>query len=907
MPLDVGALLFELAKKIVFDAISKRVNYAGESFLTKRRIKSRLDDSIAQVVEQLVPFLDNEHISENQRGIIIATCEEELSPLLKKPQEFFAASLDGQKVFDRLYAKGELPRSIREEGLQDLYGLIFPQIANLICAYPVAVEQWKIEGFRDGFRRLDEIADTLGNVAVKIDKIVSQTVDTADLLLSRVRQALVQRVEFQLDLTGLRGERPDAVPLEKCFIVPELVQVLKDMKTGENPGIHIGSEEEMVRTFAASSLRTFVLGSPGSGKSTWSRWLQRTVLTTGAASLAILVRLRELTKLNQLPSHQELVREAAGIHLREEIHADSIREWCELGKITFILDGFDEVPSNHRDAILSWIKELDTAVGRAGLIVTSRPLTSDHLNRLKLTDQSWELLPFDEPRVIDYIGRWYANAPVLTGKPRDVDAGVLAASWLRDPVLRPLVGNPLMLTTLLMVHHMDGRLPGGRSRLYQRYIDGMTGLWNSRWGIPAAIDLSSDLKKKILTKLALKLHCEQVEHLDDSEMRTFLDKVLPDLACGHLSSIVLDHLRERTGLLVGPGIWSFIHKSVSEFLVAVAIEDGDEVDGGQKLDRLRLFKERHDDRWNTVLFFWAGLTTPGNLQSFIEQVAAEESDEDSMLALGLMVDQLQPHRLSEPWRSTQLLNLLKRGFGESIVDSTYVWGAVPKSWSASYPYYSRAIRGIEPILFIVALSRCLRSSTLTCEQLPLCHKSVRSLFWLHFLEFPRSTGELRAALLSHNGDPCLGEPSLAYPMTVGLAAAADKFRDVNLQDYLMTLRESIPETRAFMVFFLIGQCVFHDLLKNRLNIEGWPTNDFRGFLPAIDAERDAPVDPAMLVQTRGFIVFDSKEPVDLLAEFLMALNRAVERGWVSEDAVTGRVRENVKELIKMRDAGGLTT
>jgi predicted NACHT family NTPase len=201
-----------------------------------------------------------------------------------------------------------------------------------------------------------------------------------------VRQSLAQRVKFQLDLTGHRGDRADAVPLEKCFIVPELVQVLKNMKSRENREIHIGGEEEMVRAFAASSLRTVLLGSPGSGKSTWSRWLQRTALTVGAARLAVLVRLRELTKLNQLSSHQEILREAAGIHLREEIRPEAIRSWCELGKITPILDGFDEVPSGHRETIISWIKELDNAVGSASLIVTSRPVTTDHLNRLRCTD-----------------------------------------------------------------------------------------------------------------------------------------------------------------------------------------------------------------------------------------------------------------------------------------------------------------------------------------------------------------------------------------------------------------------------------------------------------------------------------------------------------------------------------------
>lgn len=142
------------------------------------------------------------------------------------PQEFFAASMDGQKLFDRRYENGRLPEAIRDEGLEDLYALIFPQIANLVCMYPPAVEAWKVEGYKEGFRRFDDIAVTLGTVAKNLDTLVSKDANTADGLLIRVRQSLAQRVEFQLNLTGLRGDRPDAVPIEQCFVVPELASLI---------------------------------------------------------------------------------------------------------------------------------------------------------------------------------------------------------------------------------------------------------------------------------------------------------------------------------------------------------------------------------------------------------------------------------------------------------------------------------------------------------------------------------------------------------------------------------------------------------------------------------------------------------------------------------------------------------
>src|SRR4029079_8379086 len=270
--------------------------------------------------------------------------------------------------------------------------------------------------------------------------------------------------------------------------------------------------------------------------------------------------------------------------------------------------------------------------------------------------------------ITNYVTNWYAYAPLLTEKQREIDAKELSEKWINDFALQPLIGIPLMLATIVMVHHLDGDLPRGRSKLYERYVDGMLGLWESRWGVPPSIQLSVDLKRRILTALAVHLHMANTEQFGDDEIKLFMQRVLPDLGCEHTVQEVLDHLRERTGLLIGPGTWSFVHKNVGEFLVAAAIRDGDCLtNDGQKLDRLRLFAERHNDRWNNVLFFWAGLTAPGDLQIFIEQVSCEAGRDDFVLAFSLLYDQLQPHRLTEPWRSEQLLGLLQIGL--ETVDS----------------------------------------------------------------------------------------------------------------------------------------------------------------------------------------------------------------------------------------------
>ncbi|HJT27871.1 MAG TPA: NACHT domain-containing protein [Pyrinomonadaceae bacterium] len=896
MSIELGALLFEGVKKVVFAAISKRVVLTGENFLTRRKVESRIDDSIAQVIEQLLPFFENERLSDQKRQVLISNCTYELSEIVEDPQELFAASLDGQKVFDRRYEKGQLPQGIRDEGLGDLYALVFPQIANLICAYPKAIEQWKIEGYRDGFRRLDEIASTLGGVANKLDQLASKDAQTADVLLNRVRQSLTQRVEFQLDLTGLRGDRPDAVPLERCFVVPELSRIVEERRSREKKEQRIGEKSEILAAFSGPSRRAVVIGSPGAGKSTWSRWLQRQQLTNDEDRLAILVRLRDLIKESILPSQQSLIREAAGTHLREEVDSNVARNWCKSGVVTFILDGFDEVPPSRRDSVLSWISELENTTEKAGLILTSRPLTTDHLQQLSKKWLRWELLAFDQPRITEYISKWYAHAPLLADKQREVNAEELSRKWVKDFALTPLVGTPLMLATIVMVHHMDGELPRGRAKLYERYIDGMLGLWDSRWGVPSAIELSIDLKRRILTRLAVHLHTEGMEQIGDGEIHSLVQAILPRVGCVHLAPEVLDHLRERTGLLAGPGTWSFVHKNVGEFLVAAAIRDGDfEVNNGQKLDRLHLFAERHNDRWNNVLFFWAGLTTPGDLHSFIEQVVAKPKAVDAILGLSLIYDQLQPHRLTEPWRTKQLLKLFQRNFRTADAgNGAFVCGPLPPDVKFRVETFVARLRLPESTTLRTVLWECLRACDISWKKAAKCHPSLLFIMWSFFTTHPPNLKSLHDALADKTLQKKVRSEWLIFSATWGLTYAALGLGNVSLEEFVATLREACPEINNRLPFFVLGS--FLKVIDDRRRNGNKPLNDL---LLALESVKTMDIDQLWLKLSTEFEdSYKTLTRFDLFESFLHVLDSGELQG-VASGAVSN-ARDYVTNLIAMR-------
>jgi hypothetical protein len=645
-PMEIGeftlGIITNLLSSVIYDGIK------SQDYFQRRKIERRVEDATAEIVEPLLPFLRNEGVTEDKQRRLLETCVKELRPLTKNPELLFQGSLNGQKIFEDLYVKRELPQVVVEDGLKDVYTLICPRIATLLCKIPAAVKDWESEAWSENYRRFDEITEQLLTLYHKVDELATSSSQDTDALLTRVRQLLAQKIRFDLDLTGLRGDSPRAGKFDDFFVHPQIREVVKDDKKLQAKVL--GNTDESFDLFTIKGQRAILIGQAGAGKSTWAKWLQREALSTRWSGLCIRVELRRFSGELLTPSLHELVREVAGQHLAEELTSDRIGAWLKANKIVFILDGFDEIRPSDRDMIYDWIVDLSPALQSCPFVLTSRPITTDHLERLSENWQPWMIEPFDIERIIDYIQRWYAHMPLLSEGNQAVDAKELAENWRKDPTIEPLTGNPLLLSTLLMVHHLDGSLPSGRSALYQRYVSGMLGLWDDRRQVTAtSIQLSLEQKWRIMRGFALRMFLQQKDQIDEDLALETMRELLQSFKISLSEEVVLAGLRERSGLIIGPGVYSFVHKSVLEFLVAESVLQGDQRDeSGRRIDRFCLFEHRNDDRWNTVTFLWVGLASVSEVESFIDEcIKAKKWD----LAYGILYDQynkFQPeicHRL----------------------------------------------------------------------------------------------------------------------------------------------------------------------------------------------------------------------------------------------------------------------
>jgi predicted NACHT family NTPase len=617
---------------LIAAAIQAGISYPTADFFEKRRIMRRIDDATAEAVEPLLPFLENEKVPEDKQRRLIQTCVDELSPFTADPTPLFQGSLNGQKIFENLYAERNFPQVITEDGMREVYTLLFPRIATLLCQIPAAVKDWEKEAWSENYKRLDEVASQIRSIFVRVDEMASDPSRKADETLSLLKRSLTQKIGFELDLTGLRADKPILGNFDDFFVHPEMRIVVDDQLI-----MKVLNQADSFKHFNKKNNLAILIGGPGAGKSTWAKWFQSKLLNSDWNGISIRKELRSLPKDN-FPSIQELIREAVGKSMSEDLTADRINKWLFEGKIVFILDGFDEIRPSERDNVYDWIKEISLALRNSPLVITSRPLTTNHISKLAKEMLLWSIEPFDKSRIVEYIGKWYKNTPLVPEAGRSIDVEFLANSWRNDSTISHLTGNPLLLSTLLMVHHLDGSLPSGRSELYRRYVEGMLGVWDDRRKVTAtSVELTLQQKRQILRALALHLFLIQEEQIEEQDILKWLSDLLNKLGIRLNTEEVLNSLRERTGLIIGPGIYSFSHKSIIEYFVAETVLQGDQRgSNGEKIDRLLLFEHGIDDRWNTIIFLWAGLAPVGDIESFINQ----SIDAGNMpLASGILQDQ----------------------------------------------------------------------------------------------------------------------------------------------------------------------------------------------------------------------------------------------------------------------------
>jgi hypothetical protein len=276
-------------------------------------------------------------------------------------------------------------------------------------------------------------------------------------------------------------------------------------------------------------------------------------------------------------------------------------------KLRLYLDGLDEIASVERqEKVVLLAKMCLEKLPGAQVIITSRDYVSGAwlgwMPRVQLNE-------FSEQNTAEFVANWLGqDITEISEFTRQLDLA---------PQLHALMRVPLLATLILAVFRNRRALPENRAKLYDMFVELLSGGWDNVKGVRRTSDYGPALKISILCCYAGILHLSRRR---DGTLDDFVLSV--GTVAGNLAERADSLLREilEDGLLVKNGShYLFPHLSFQEFLAAKELSDpmGKNHTGALE-DYLH-----GDGWWSEPLFFYiAQSNTPQNIERWINRTAS---------------------------------------------------------------------------------------------------------------------------------------------------------------------------------------------------------------------------------------------------------------------------------------------
>ena len=254
---------------------------------------------------------------------------------------------------------------------------------------------------------------------------------------------------------------------------------------------------------ACGTPRTVLLGDPGAGKSTFVRmllaWQAGALLGecdppagSNQNLLPVLITLRDLAprlaalEVEKAPAERQ--RQALLQAVFEQVESDLknfqseafAAELCDSlvdGNVLLVLDGLDEVPQKVRRMVRLTVAGMLSQWKPVRLLVTCR--IRSYTGEAVLSLQSFTIAPFDEQKIRNFAAAWYRSQQKLgrlTVQQAETRTADLASASTSSSLLE-IASNPMMLTSMAILHQKEIGLPNQRVRLYTLIVDVLMRRW----------------------------------------------------------------------------------------------------------------------------------------------------------------------------------------------------------------------------------------------------------------------------------------------------------------------------------------------------------------------------------------------------------------------------------------------
>lgn len=360
-----------------------------------------------------------------------------------------------------------------------------------------------------------------------------------------------------------------------------------------------------------------ILGGAGRGKSTFLRKIGlETLKGTDEGSyhhdcIPVFIELKEFRSGNiDLEASVANEFKTCGFPAHERFTAEALKQ----GKLLILLDGLDEIPTEHLNDAIANIRNFVDAYDKNRFIISCRDAA--YRNNLKrFTDV--EISDFCNEQIRHFILNWFAQDPQKGHECwRKLEGDEYIAA-------KELTHTPLLLTMVCLLYGKAGKFPTNRATLYEKSLRILLEEWSGEKGLPPVTlyqGLDTKRKELVLSKIAFDAFCQERLFIPKRDLvkqiESLLAEMLPDEKFID-GNATLRFIEIQHGILVerADGIYSFSHLTIQEFLTAQHIVDTRQPVGDIIAQHLT------NSRWREVFLLLAGIQQADSLLQKIETQA----------------------------------------------------------------------------------------------------------------------------------------------------------------------------------------------------------------------------------------------------------------------------------------------
>jgi hypothetical protein len=394
------------------------------------------------------------------------------------------------------------------------------------------------------------------------------------------------------------------LPLKNLFVEPKLSQqsIMPDKPFNNWPTVYSALDTLINNQWLV------ILGSPGSGKSTFIDWLtlqfvEPDISITFQKNLGPLIpvpmKLREydFIKINTI---YELINEFLKRNKADSLSLEVMKNLAGQGQLIFLLDGFDEIGES-RNKLINIVKVGVKNFPKCRWILTSRSLGFDKNIFLKEEFQNtsksiktrsiespidnnkfwmpfFYMAPFSDEQIESFIKNWHQQN-VLNVYERDTSVNHFMKTN-KNKDLNILARTPHLLTFMALVHRVNSGLPSNRIELYDAISESyLQSLDKVNKKIPVPVE-KLEVMRRLLERIAFEMQKNKYKEVSKKKVIAWVQKELEETA-GEIdkdkesAETIVDYFSHRTGFLIpeGLGIYKFSHLSFQEYFAACFLQE----------------------------------------------------------------------------------------------------------------------------------------------------------------------------------------------------------------------------------------------------------------------------------------------------------------------------------------------